>query len=49
MNLMNTQLQEFKTQAYKDGKFLEVSHEDVLGKWAILSGGFLVRLPHGAQ
>lgn len=35
MNLMNTQLQEFKTQAYKDGKFLEVSHEDVLGKWAI--------------
>lgn len=35
MNLMNTKIKPFTTQAYKDGKFLEVSQDDVLGKWAI--------------
>lgn len=35
MSLMNTQILPFKTTAYKNGEFVEVSDEDVKGKWAI--------------
>ena len=35
MSLMNTKILPFKTDAYKDGQFVEVSEADVLGKWAV--------------
>lgn len=35
MSLMNTKILPFKTDAYKDGQFLEVSEADVLGKWGV--------------
>ncbi|GAB2735752.1 alkyl hydroperoxide reductase subunit C [Melaminivora jejuensis] len=35
MSVLNTTIKPFKTQAYKDGKFIEVTEKDVLGKWAV--------------
>ena len=35
MSLINTEIKPFATTAYKDGKFVDVSSEDVAGKWAI--------------
>lgn len=34
-NLIDKELLEFKVEAYHDGKFEEVTHKDVKGKWAI--------------
>ena len=36
MSLINTQVQPFKTQAYLNGKFIEVSNESLKGKWSVL-------------
>ena len=36
MSLINTQVQPFKTQAYLNGKFIEVSDESLKGKWSVL-------------
>lgn len=33
--IINSQLPEFKVQAFQNGKFKTVTNEDVLGKWAI--------------
>ena len=33
--IINSQLPEFKVQAFQNGNFKTVSHEDVKGKWAI--------------
>ena len=35
MSLINTQIKPFKTQAYKDGKFIEVTEADLKGKWSV--------------
>ena len=35
MSVLNTTIKPFKTQAYKDGKFIEVTEQNVLGKWAV--------------
>lgn len=35
MSLMNTKILDFSTTAYKGGEFVDVTQEDVLGKWAI--------------
>ena len=35
MALINTAIKPFKANAYKNGKFIEVSHEDIQGKWAV--------------
>ncbi len=35
MSVLNTKIKPFKTQAFKNGKFIEVSEKDVLGKWAV--------------
>jgi len=35
MSLINTPVKPFKAQAYKDGKFVEVSDADIKGKWAV--------------
>ncbi|NCP66401.1 MAG: alkyl hydroperoxide reductase subunit C [Paraglaciecola sp.] len=35
MALINTAIKPFKANAYKNGKFIEVSHEDIKGKWAV--------------
>jgi len=35
MSLVNTKIKPFKTQAYKSGKFIEVTDADVAGKWAV--------------
>jgi NADH-dependent peroxiredoxin subunit C len=35
MSLINSAIKPFKAQAYKQGKFIEVSEADVKGKWAI--------------
>ncbi|MEO8024131.1 alkyl hydroperoxide reductase subunit C [Polaromonas sp.] len=36
MSLINTQVQPFKTQAFLNGKFVEVSDESLKGKWSVL-------------
>lgn len=35
MSLINTEILDFSTQAFHNGEFIEVSKNDVLGKWAI--------------
>jgi NADH-dependent peroxiredoxin subunit C len=35
MSLINTEIKPFKAQAFRQGKFVEVSNADVKGKWAI--------------
>lgn len=35
MAQVNTAIKPFKNQAFKNGEFIEVSEQDVLGKWAI--------------
>ena len=35
MNLMNTQIRPFKATAFKEDEFVELTEQDVLGKWAI--------------
>ncbi|MFA7492709.1 MAG: alkyl hydroperoxide reductase subunit C [Proteiniphilum sp.] len=34
-SIINSQLIEFKVEAYHEGEFKTISHNDVLGKWAI--------------
>jgi peroxiredoxin (alkyl hydroperoxide reductase subunit C) len=36
MSLINTTVQPFKTQAFHNGKFIEVSEQALLGKWSVL-------------
>jgi peroxiredoxin (alkyl hydroperoxide reductase subunit C) len=36
MALINTQVKPFKAQAFKDGKFIEVSDADLKGKWSVV-------------
>lgn len=36
MTLINTPLPSFKTQAYHNGSFVEVSNESLKGKWSVL-------------
>lgn len=35
MSLVNTAIKPFKAQAYKQGKFIEVSSDDLKGKWSV--------------
>ncbi len=35
MGIIGSTLQPFTAQAYKEGKFVEVSEKDVLGKWGV--------------
>lgn len=35
MALLNTTIKPFKTMAFKNGEFLEVSDQDIAGKWAV--------------
>ena len=35
MSVLNTKIKAFTAQAYKGGKFIEVTEQDVLGKWAV--------------
>jgi NADH-dependent peroxiredoxin subunit C len=35
MSLINTRIKPFKATAYHQGKFVDVSHESVLGKWSV--------------
>ena len=35
MSMLNTTIKPFKAQAFKNGKFIEVTEKDVLGKWAV--------------
>jgi peroxiredoxin (alkyl hydroperoxide reductase subunit C) len=35
MNLINKPIPEFRTQAFHNGKFVEVSNESVKGKWTV--------------
>ncbi len=36
MSLINTAVQPFKVQAFKNGKFIEVTEKDLQGKWSAL-------------
>ncbi|MDQ1923800.1 alkyl hydroperoxide reductase subunit C [Massilia pseudoviolaceinigra] len=36
MSLINTQIPDFKTQAFHNGKFVEVSNESMKGKWSVV-------------
>ena len=35
MSLIDTEVVPFKLSAYKDGKFITVSNEDLKGKWSV--------------
>lgn len=35
MSLINTTIKPFKVNAYRQGKFLEVSSDDLLGRWSV--------------
>jgi NADH-dependent peroxiredoxin subunit C len=35
MSVLNTKIKPFKATAFKEGKFIPVSDQDVLGKWAV--------------
>ncbi|NII10614.1 alkyl hydroperoxide reductase subunit C [Oleiagrimonas sp. C23AA] len=35
MSLINTEIKPFKVNAFKDGKFIEVSQDDLKGKWSV--------------
>ncbi len=35
MSLVNTKVKPFKAQAFKAGKFVEVSEATIAGKWAV--------------
>lgn len=36
MSLINTEVKPFKAQAFKQGKFVEVSEADLKGKWSVV-------------
>ena len=36
MSLINTKVQPFKANAFQNGKFIEVTDQDLLGKWSVL-------------
>ena len=36
MSIINTQVQPFKTQAFHNGKFVEVTDESLKGQWSVL-------------
>ncbi len=36
MSLINTVVQPFKTEAFHNGKFVEVTEKNLLGKWSVL-------------
>ena len=36
MSLINTAVQPFKTQAFHNGKFIEVTEESLKGKWSVV-------------
>ncbi len=36
MSLINTEIKPFKAQAFKSGKFIEVSDADLKGKWSVV-------------
>ncbi|NLJ91319.1 MAG: peroxiredoxin [Clostridiales bacterium] len=36
MSLIGTQVKPFKAQAYRNGEFVEVTHEDLKGQWSIV-------------
>lgn len=36
MNLINTQVQPFKVNAFHNGKFIEVTEQSLKGKWSVL-------------
>lgn len=36
MSLVNTEIKPFKTQAFKQGKFIEVSDTDLKGQWSVV-------------
>ena len=36
MSLINTKLQPFTATAFKNGEFVDVSDEDLLGTWSIV-------------
>jgi peroxiredoxin len=36
MSLINTQVQPFKVQAFKNGKFVEITEQSLKGKWSVL-------------
>ena len=35
MSVINTQIKPFKATAFRNGTFVDVTNEDVAGKWAI--------------
>lgn len=36
MSLINTEVKPFKATAFKDGEFIEVSEQDLKGKWSVV-------------
>ena len=44
--IINSQLPEFKVQAFQNGSFKTVTNEDVKGKWAIFFRRLYVCMPY---
>jgi len=40
MSLINTAVQPFKTQAFHNGKFIEVTEASLKGKWSVMIFNF---------
>ena len=36
MSLINTEVKPFNATAYKNGEFIEVSEQDMIGKWSVV-------------
>ncbi|WP_313585537.1 redoxin domain-containing protein, partial [Acinetobacter variabilis] len=36
MSLINTEVKPFKTTAFQNGKFIEVTEADLKGKWSVV-------------
>ena len=36
MSLINTQIKPFNAKAYKNSKFIDVAHTDLIGKWSVV-------------
>ena len=52
MSLINTAVQPFKTQAFHNGKFVEVTEQSLKGKWSVLifmPAAFTFNCPAGSR
>ena len=47
--MINTQIKPFNATAFKNGEFVDITEQDVLGKWAVFSSTLLTLLLFAQQ